>query len=258
MTRRPLLGIGIGAPGVIDTRAGIVRWSVNLDWADLRLGPIVEERYGVPVVVANDSHAAALAELTFHRRPRPNNLIVIKVGRGIGAGIIVNGQLFQGDGYGAGEFGHVSLGRDETPCRCGRDGLPRDADQHAGAGGRRPGRRSPRSPTSPPRRGLHGRASWASGGSSSMPRASSGSPIGWLIGVLNVRHVLLVGPVVTLRRGLAGRGPPTRRGRASWGCWPVTRRSSSATSTTTWSSWARRRCSWNGSSGWGWRVDRDP
>ena len=62
-------------------------------------------------MVANDSHAAALAELTFHRRPRPNNLIVIKVGRGIGAGIIVNGQLFQGDGYGAGEFGHVSLGQ---------------------------------------------------------------------------------------------------------------------------------------------------
>ena len=52
----------------------------------------------MPVVVANDSHAAALAELTFHRRPRPTNLIVIRVGRGIGAGIILNGQLFQGDG----------------------------------------------------------------------------------------------------------------------------------------------------------------
>ena len=120
--RSPLLGIGIGAPGVIDTRSGTVRWSVNLDWADLRLGPLVESRYGVPVVVANDSHAAALAELTFYRRPRPTNLIVIKVGRGIGAGIIVNGQLFQGDGYGAGEFGHVNLGNGGSPCRCGREG----------------------------------------------------------------------------------------------------------------------------------------
>src|SRR6185295_9959019 len=70
----PFLGIGIGAPGVIDTSSGIVRWSVNLDWADLRLGSLLEERYGLPVVVANDSHASALAELTFFRRPRPNNL----------------------------------------------------------------------------------------------------------------------------------------------------------------------------------------
>src|SRR5262249_31201150 len=73
--RCPLLGMGLAAPGVIDTRSGTVRWAVNLDWAELRLGPLLESRYGVPVVVANDSHAAALAELTFHRRPRPNNLI---------------------------------------------------------------------------------------------------------------------------------------------------------------------------------------
>ena len=118
----PLLGIGIGAPGVIDTRSGTVRWSVNLEWADLPLGPLVESRYGVPVVVANDSHAAALAELTRSIGGRPTNLIVIKVGRGVGAGIIVNGQLFQGDGYGAGEFGHVSPGHEGAPCRCGRVG----------------------------------------------------------------------------------------------------------------------------------------
>ena len=88
----------------------------------------------MPVVVANDSHAAALAELTFYRRPRPNNLIVIKVGRGVGAGIIVNGQLFQGDGYGAGEFGHVSPGHRGSTVPMRSAGLPRDADQHAGAG----------------------------------------------------------------------------------------------------------------------------
>jgi len=78
--RSPLLGIGIGAPGVIDTSSGTVRWSVNLDWAELRLGPLVEARYGVPVLVANDSHAAALAELTFHGPPRPTNLMGIKIG----------------------------------------------------------------------------------------------------------------------------------------------------------------------------------
>jgi predicted NBD/HSP70 family sugar kinase len=116
---RPMLGIGIGTPGLIDSASGTVRWAVNLDWAELALGPIVSERYGVPVVVANDSQAAALAELTFAEAGRRANLIVIRVGRGLGAGIIVNGQLFQGDGAGAGEIGHTASPAGEEHCRCG-------------------------------------------------------------------------------------------------------------------------------------------
>jgi predicted NBD/HSP70 family sugar kinase len=193
----PLLGIGVGAPGIIDTDHGTVRWSVNLDWAELRLGPLLEQRYGVPVVVANDSHAAALAELTFLRRPRPNNLIVIKVGRGVGAGIILNGQLFQGDGYGAGEFGHVSMGRADVPCRCGRNGCLEtlvsmtalvDA---AGA-------------VEPSITDEGGLLAAFRAGASGVRRIvldaarELGIAVGWLIGVLNVRHVLLVGPVAEL------------------------------------------------------------
>ncbi len=126
----PLLGIGIGAPGLIDSRTGMVRWAVNLDWTDLPLGQIVGDRFGVPVVVANDSQAAAVAELTFGPVPRPDNLIVVRVGRGIGAGIILDGQLHQGDGAGAGEIGHTIFGTtsatpggpERLPCRCGRAG----------------------------------------------------------------------------------------------------------------------------------------
>ena len=190
----PLLGIGIGAPGIIDTSTGTVRWSVNLDWAELRLGPLLEERYGVPVVVANDSHAAALAELTFFRRPRPNNLIVIKVGRGVGAGIILNGQLFQGDGYGAGEFGHVSMGSADAPCRCGREGCletmtsMRALVDAAGA-------------VEPSITDESGLVAAFLAGVTGIRRIvldaarELGVAVGWLIGVLNVRHVLLVGPV---------------------------------------------------------------
>jgi predicted NBD/HSP70 family sugar kinase len=118
-----LLGIGVGTPGVIDTRTGIIRWAVNLDWQDLPLGGLLAERYGVPVNIANDSQAAALAEYTFggdaSRRP---NLVAIKVGRGIGAGIVLNGALYQGDGFGAGEIGHVVVEDDGSACRCGRFG----------------------------------------------------------------------------------------------------------------------------------------
>ena len=192
--RSPLLGIGIGAPGVIDTSTGTVRWSVNLNWADLPLGRLLEERYGVPVVVANDSHAAALAELTFFRRPRPNNLIVIKVGRGVGAGIILNGQLFQGDGYGAGEFGHVSMGSADAPCHCGRVGCletmtsMRALVDAAGAA----------EPSITDESGL---VTAFLAGVTAIRRIvldaarELGVAIGWLIGVLNVRYVLLVGPV---------------------------------------------------------------
>lgn len=70
----PLLGIGIGAPGLIDSRTGEVRWAVNLGWEKLPLARLVEERFGVPVVVANDSQAAAVAELTFGSASRPENL----------------------------------------------------------------------------------------------------------------------------------------------------------------------------------------
>jgi len=118
----PLLGIGIGAPGLIDSRTGTVRWAVNLDWTELRLGALVEQRFGVPVVVANDSQAAAIAELNFGLDIRPANLVVVRVGRGIGAGVILNGRLFQGDGSGAGEIGHAIFGSSSVACRCGRIG----------------------------------------------------------------------------------------------------------------------------------------
>jgi predicted NBD/HSP70 family sugar kinase len=193
----PLLGIGIGAPGVIDTDSGTVRWSVNLDWAELALGPRIELRYGVPVVVANDSHAAALAELTFHRRPRPNNLIVIKIGRGVGAGIIVNGQLFQGDGYGAGEFGHISPGDDGAPCRCGRKGcLETLASMRALV---EAARAVEPSVTDEPGLVAAFKAGVAAVRQIALDAARAlGLAIGWLIGVLNVRQVLLVGPVAAL------------------------------------------------------------
>jgi predicted NBD/HSP70 family sugar kinase len=123
----PLLGIGIGTPGIVDSKSGTVRWSGTLDWADVPLGGHVEKLYGVPVVVANDAQAAAVAESTFEAHHWPANFIVVRVGRGIGAGVILNGSLFQGDGSGAGEIGHLVIGRSDANdrpelCHCGRSG----------------------------------------------------------------------------------------------------------------------------------------
>jgi N-acetylglucosamine repressor len=108
-TMNRLLGIAIGTPGLIDTHAGVVREAVNLNWHNLPLQNLLSERYDVPIYLANDSQAAALAEYTFGEDRQSSHLLLIRMGRGIGAGIILNGELFHGDGAGAGEIGHVVL-----------------------------------------------------------------------------------------------------------------------------------------------------
>jgi len=115
-----LLGIGVGTPGIVDG-TGTIRSAVNLDWQDLPLGDILRARHGVPVEVANDSRAAALAIELFSGR-RSTNLVAVKVGRGIGAGVVLGGELFHGDGFGAGEIGHVVVDDDGAECTCGRFG----------------------------------------------------------------------------------------------------------------------------------------
>jgi len=121
-TDSPLLGIGIGSPGLMDATNGIVRRSVNLDWHDLSLRALLEERYSLPVYVANDSQVAALGEYTFGNGRGVENLVVVKVGQGIGAGIVLNGQIFHGETFGAGEIGHVAVVENGEPCRCGNFG----------------------------------------------------------------------------------------------------------------------------------------
>jgi N-acetylglucosamine repressor len=118
----PVLGIGVGTPGLIDTSSGTVRWAVNLDWRDLPLGDRLRERWRLPVYVANDSHAAALGEHTFGGHEAADSMVVIKVGRGIGAGIVIGGQLYAGEGSGAGEIGHSAIADNLRPCRCGSVG----------------------------------------------------------------------------------------------------------------------------------------
>lgn len=121
---KPLVGIGIGTPGLVNTTEGVVVNAVNLDWKDLSLARPLQEKYHLPVLVFNDSQAAAMAEYTYGKsHPSDSNLVVINARHGIGAGIIINGQLFQGDGGGAGEIGHVIVVPDGGQlCRCGNRG----------------------------------------------------------------------------------------------------------------------------------------
>jgi N-acetylglucosamine repressor len=121
---QPLVGIGVGTPGLVNTEKGVVINAVNLDWKKFPLAQLINDRYHLPVFILNDSKAAALGEFTYGRRYQSDkHLIVINVRHGIGAGIIINGQLFHGDEGGAGEIGHVVVVQEGgLPCRCGHYG----------------------------------------------------------------------------------------------------------------------------------------
>jgi predicted NBD/HSP70 family sugar kinase len=116
----PVLGIGIGSPGVVD-HGGVVREAPNLGWRGLDLRRVFAERFGLPVHVANDANTAALAVHTFHRGGGANLLLVL-LGDGVGAGLIIGGSLVEGDQFTGGEIGHVVIDEDGEQCSCGRRG----------------------------------------------------------------------------------------------------------------------------------------
>jgi predicted NBD/HSP70 family sugar kinase len=119
----PVVGIGVGTPGLVNTREGLVVNAVNLDWQNLPLAQLLQERYQLPVHIMNDSQAAAIGEYVYGGGYRADeNLVVINIRQGIGAGILINGRLFQGDGGGAGEIGHMVVQENGLLCRCGNRG----------------------------------------------------------------------------------------------------------------------------------------
>ena len=119
---RPLVGVGVGTPGLVDTATGVVRWAVGLDWRDEPVGERLAAASGLPVVIVNDSQAAAMAEWAFGRHDTSSAMVVVKVGEGIGAGIVIGGRVYTGDDAGAGEIGHTRVVDEGEACRCGSSG----------------------------------------------------------------------------------------------------------------------------------------
>jgi len=119
---RPLLGIGVGTPGLVDSGNGVAVRAVHLNWENLPLAKILRERYGLPVYIANNCQVAVLGEFTFGKYAGSKDIVVINVGYGIGAGIILNKQPLHGDPFGAGEIGHIKVVEGGELCQCGNTG----------------------------------------------------------------------------------------------------------------------------------------
>ncbi len=122
LRRERLLGIGAASSGVINSEKGIVRRSSLLQWKDVPLAQLIEERFPVPVFIENDANVVALAEKWYGAAVNENNVICITIGVGIGAGIIINGELYGGSHHGAGEIGHIVVDRQGPLCNCGKRG----------------------------------------------------------------------------------------------------------------------------------------
>jgi predicted NBD/HSP70 family sugar kinase len=100
-------GIGIGAPGITQHSEGIVTWAPSLNWRNLPLKKLLAERYDLPVFVENDVNLAALGEYGFGSCKGAASLVLLAVGTGIGAGIVIDRQIYRGHHQSAGEIGYL-------------------------------------------------------------------------------------------------------------------------------------------------------
>lgn len=117
---RPVLGVGVGTPGIVDDR-GVVVSAPNLGWRDVPLQERLIAVCGLPVAIANDANAALVGEHSFGQG-RPDTILV-RIGRGVGSGLMIDGRVVGGGRHAAGEIGHVVVGTDEgEPCACGNRG----------------------------------------------------------------------------------------------------------------------------------------
>src|SRR6202453_1042640 len=117
-----VLGVGIGLSGIIDSSAGVCRFSHLLQWHDVELAAPLRRRLGLPVWVENDVNTLAVAEKWAGDAHTASNFVTLSVGRGIGLGIVVDRSLYRGAHGAGGEFGHMIVEPGGPKCECGRFG----------------------------------------------------------------------------------------------------------------------------------------
>ena len=117
-----IVGIGIGCPGTLDVKNGVVEYSNNLCWNQLPVAEIMGRVLPYPIRLTNDANAAALGEAKYGAGKEYKDIIMLTLGTGVGGGIIINGKLYEGNLGKGGELGHIVVQVDGEPCTCGRKG----------------------------------------------------------------------------------------------------------------------------------------
>nr|WSZ99101.1 ROK family transcriptional regulator [Streptomyces sp. NBC_00857] len=123
VSRQKVIGVGLGVPGPIDVESGTLgSTSILPGWTGINPSDELAERLGVPVYVDNDANLGALGELVWGSGRGVRDLAYIKVASGVGAGLVIDGQIYRGPGGTAGEIGHITLDESGPVCRCGNRG----------------------------------------------------------------------------------------------------------------------------------------
>ncbi len=115
-------GIGMGVPGMIDSKTGVVLYSNNLEWKEFSIAQELSTLTGLKVSIANDANVAALGEVKFGVAKKYDSAIMLTLGTGVGSGIIVDGKLIEGNKSAGAELGHSIIVSGGEQCTCGRKG----------------------------------------------------------------------------------------------------------------------------------------
>lgn len=120
--RSAVLGVGVSLPGLVERSGGVSVFAPNWGWHDVPLYDLLKQKIEMPLYIDNPLKATALAELWFGAGQYVDNMVTLTIGTGIGAGVIINGQVFRGTTNSAGEWGHTTIVLDGRECRCGNHG----------------------------------------------------------------------------------------------------------------------------------------
>ena len=123
-------GIGIGCPGLVASKEGVIKSSSNLNWDNAPIVERLKSSFNTKIRVSNDANVAALAEAVYGKVRGVDNAIMITLGTGVGGGIIIDGKLFEGGSSLGAEIGHYTIVHNGRPCGCGRKGC---IEQYASA-----------------------------------------------------------------------------------------------------------------------------
>jgi len=117
---KDIRGVGIGAPGPVDSDSGIVHYLPNIKgWEDVALKSLLEKKLGMRVELDNDVNAMTLAEHKFGAGKGTKNIVCVTLGTGVGGGIVIEGKIYRGGSMAAGEIGHMPLNEIGPLCNCG-------------------------------------------------------------------------------------------------------------------------------------------
>lgn len=120
LRKQDILGVGLGLPGPIDVKNGRVHFFPNIPgWKKVCLSSILKKRLKIPVFLDNDANLMALAEHRLGAGRGMRNLLCLTLGTGVGGGIILEGRLYRGSSYAAGEIGHLPINEKGPRCNCG-------------------------------------------------------------------------------------------------------------------------------------------